>query len=445
MPPRRQSKRATGIYQRGTRWWGQIRDQRFPLVAPGERLATTDDDSAKVLYGLAVTRAAQRRQSRTLLGYDPEDAKLAAFAAEHLKAKAQSTRNYTEAYLASEQKRLEHWIACLGADRPMAEVSVADVAKEIRKLSARGLSAQTVTHYANALSNLYHRAIREGCLPPGSNPIEGLGDERPKPPADRLPRWFESDEAALLLVAAERYTPKREDLSAGMALPLFATLLLTGLRREEALGLRVRDIDFDGELVHVEPNPFRRLKSRHATRTVPLVPQLAAILRDFLDRRRAAGIPHTESLLFPSARTAGMFNPSKMMAGIARTAGYDAKALTCHSLRHTFTAAALQTLDSGQPISPYVVQRWLGHGSVTVTLSVYAKLGKVRHRSDAVEFRLPAGGAGLRSEVRERIERLGWRDLLGGSTQPVSHSRSLQAGPLAKLLLDNTGARSSAG
>jgi integrase len=418
----RQSKRAPGLYQRAGRWWGRIGAERFPLVPAGERLATRDVKLAQLLYGQQIKRHAQRVENMNMLGYDPQDTVLKTFVQWHLEKKAASKKGYTERYLESEEKRLEFWCRTLG-DVKMGDVTVASVQRGLDALRGRDLGEQTLAHYANSLSNCYRRAIAAGLLPPSANPVAALGDERPKPPADRKPRWFESDEAALLLEAARRYEPTRPEMSANMALPIFATLLLAGLRREEALGLLVKDIDFKKEIVNVERNAFRRLKSRHAERTVPLAPQLSAILREYLARRRAMAIPHSESLLFPSARIPGqMFDPRKALAGIAKLAGYDANRLTCHSLRHTFCAAALQTLDNGAAISPYTVQRWMGHGSVEVTLGIYGKLGTVRSRTAAVEFTLPAGGEGLRQEVRDRIERLGWRDLLV-SAQPVAQTQ----------------------
>jgi integrase len=55
--------------------------------------------------------------------------------------------------------------------------------------------------------------------------------------------------------------------------------------------------------------------------------------------------------------------------------------------RQTYCAARLQTLDRGQPVSLYTVSRELGHDSEDMVRRVYARLGKVRHRVEAVEFR----------------------------------------------------------
>jgi integrase len=77
-----------------------------------------------------------------------------------------------------------------------------------------------------------------------------------------------------------------------------------------------------------------------------------------------------------------------------------------YMLRHTYTAARLQTLDHGAPISPYTVKRELGHGDVRLVEEVYGHLGEIRHRSAEVEYR-----------VEQHEERL--RERLGALTAPA--------------------------
>lgn len=62
--------------------------------------------------------------------------------------------------------------------------------------------------------------------------------------------------------------------------------------------------------------------------------------------------------------------------------------LTSKMFRHTYCAARLQTLDRRAPVSLYTVSRELGHGSQDMVEQVYAHLGAVRHRAEAVEYRV---------------------------------------------------------
>jgi hypothetical protein len=57
--------------------------------------------------------------------------------------------------------------------------------------------------------------------------------------------------------------------------------------------------------------------------------------------------------------------------------------------RHTpRTTSRLQTLEGGAPVSPWTVEKELGHTSRDMLEEVYGRLGEVRHRSEAVEYRV---------------------------------------------------------
>ncbi len=68
------------------------------------------------------------------------------------------------------------------------------------------------------------------------------------------------------------------------------------------------------------------------------------------------------------------------------------------TLRHSYCAARLQTLDGGAPVSIYTVSRELGHTSPAMVQRVYAHLGTIRHRAEVVEYRVEqhAGALGDR-------------------------------------------------
>jgi integrase len=76
--------------------------------------------------------------------------------------------------------------------------------------------------------------------------------------------------------------------------PLFLTLLSTGLRRSEALGLKWRDIDFSQNQLQVNrtmhhlrtgETVFRPPKTKKSRRTVALPAQCALVLRAFKEQR----------------------------------------------------------------------------------------------------------------------------------------------------------------
>ena len=46
------------------------------------------------------------------------------------------------------------------------------------------------------------------------------------------------------------------------------------------------------------------------------------------------------------------------------------------------------TLDQGAPVSVYTAAKEMGHGGESMVRRVYGHLGQVRHRADAVEYRI---------------------------------------------------------
>ncbi len=154
------------------------------------------------------------------------------------------------------------------------------------------------------------------------------------------------------------------------------------------LGLELDDVSFDRATVTFRPNTWRRLKTRTSWRVVPLWPQLEEVLRvhTFGPRLERGG-----RLLFSSFATgaeAMLVDVRKLVDRVAMRAGWKAGELGTRVFRHTFTAARLQTLDRGAPVSLYTVSRELGHGSEEMVRRVYAHVGTVRHRSEVLEYRV---------------------------------------------------------
>jgi integrase len=96
-------------------------------------------------------------------------------------------------------------------------------------------------------------------------------------------------------------------------------------------------------------------------------------------------------LLFPSYRTgqeAIVTDFRKLLDAVAVRAGWKAGEVRSKVFRHTYTAARLQTLDGGAPVSVFTVAKELGHGGEAMVRKVYGHLGQVRHRAKVVEYRV---------------------------------------------------------
>jgi integrase len=134
---------------------------------------------------------------------------------------------------------------------------------------------------------------------------------------------------------------------------LFAVLIYTGMRVQEAAHLRWQDIDFQGRTIAVRLAAGAAVK-RQRERLVPLQDELAAIL---LPHRRDAG---------PVFR-AQRFNPSRGFRAFLRKAGLR-DACSPHSCRHSYAGLMTATGVPGLLLGAY-----LGHASVNTT-AIYTKL-----------------------------------------------------------------------
>ena len=415
MTPR---KRTSRIYWRtrggARRAYADFRDYRDvggsqeALITPGEVLATTDPDVAQVLVTTRLKALEDLRRGVALFGRRP-GATLAPFAAEHLVKKAQAGKT-THDWNAMHELMLERAIDFLGADRALEAIRVSDVrawAAHLATVKSHGgkcLSPGTVRHHLNALSNLSRRAQEAEVVPPGFNPVGAMMD---KPTGERREaRWLEVSDAALYLEAARTLPTSGGELAARLVHPMVAAFLLSGGRRSEVLGLEIGDVNFERRTVTMRPNRWRRLKTQTSLRVVPLWPQLEEILRDYLNARTAgevlADLPGSP-LLFPSFATGGpapVVNLRKVLDRVAVRAGWQRGEIRSKAFRHTYCAARLQTLDQGAPVGLFTVSRELGHGGDSLVRRIYGHLGEIRHRSEAMEFRVEQHAAVLGDRLR---------------------------------------------
>ncbi len=422
------------LYQRGGRWWGDFREfhgvggDREPLRAPGQAQATTDRNLAAQLFGVRLKQLEDSRDD-VARGRGPV-VTLAEFSAEHIVAKRQAGK-VTEEWLLAQAVFLERAIAFLGASRRLTAVGGEDIERWIAHLrqqtartSRRPLSEGSVRHHLNALSNLYRRAQARRLVPPGFNPVAVLME---KPTGRRLEAaWLEVPDAALVLESARRLRSRTDHRALPFTYELTATLLLTGGRLDEVLGLEVEDVSLERKTITFRPNAWRRLKTPGARRVVPLWPQLEEILRPYLNARTAAEVlddAPARRLLFPGGgkrAEAKLGDIQKSVDLVAIQAGFrepvmdpetkeqkrDAKkrlvwrgTILSKMFRHTYCAARLQTLDHGAPVAVDTVRREMGHGSAEMVEKVYGHLGEVRHRSEVVEFRVEQHSDRLRERL----------------------------------------------
>lgn len=376
-------KREGRLYKKRRRWYADFRDfkdvggRQEALIRKSERYGTT---SRKVATRLAKARLAELRRLRKAGhgGRDEDLRMLGPFVDYHLEREARR-KGADAAHLAQVAQRLEVAVEYFGEGTLMRSIGTLELQRYVEYLATRvrwegrdnpgaePITATTQRKYLSALAKVFRRARAVHVTARSHRPFADLMDW-PEPDEDQEAVWLDGPTAVLFLEAARLYEPKRADRAVPCAYTIVATVILTGMRPSEALGLRIEDIDFERGLIRVRRNRGRRLKNRGSKRFVPLWPQLEGILRAYLEER---GRP-TEGFLFPSPTREGkpVRSIKRLIAELGHRVGLDVN-LTPKVLRHTYCAARLQTTDAEKPVAVLAVARELGHRDTAMVERIY--------------------------------------------------------------------------
>ena len=161
------------------------------------------------------------------------------------------------------------------------------------------------------------------------------------------------------------------------------TAASTGLRASELRGLRWVDTDLRAGEIRVNQradrfNVIGNPKTDGSRRTVPIGPE---VVRDLTEWKVACPVKSGLNLVFPTS--AGTIeNHSNMLrsfeavqtsAGVVDKEGKPKYAM--HALRHFFASWSInRRADGGRELPAKLVQSYLGHSSITMTLDIYGHL-----------------------------------------------------------------------
>jgi len=249
--------------------------------------------------------------------------------------------------------------------------------------SREGDNPNTVNGLIDYLRAACNYAVEEGYL----HKCPTFRRVRPRPKRPTLNRPLSYEEAATLLT---RFRAGAVDWEGRRIYALFALILLTGIRLNEALYAKVDDLDLKARILRV-PEREVRLKTYGSDRHVPLPEVLGHVLREWL--------PHVGQTpwLFPGIKRLGPWTggmPGRKAIHVLQREAEAAsiKGVTWHGLRHTFGSHAL--LYHSQPI--WVVQAILGHTDLRTTQR-YLHLGQPAILAESVKsihYRMPEQRAG---------------------------------------------------
>lgn len=220
-----------------------------------------------------------------------------------------------------------------------------------------GLSHATVRRINATLSAALSPAVRDGLLQ--HNPAQSI---RLREGTEPVARVWTQDQAIGFLRFVEQ-----DDLHA-----LWRLALISGLRRGELLGLRVRDVDTTVDCINVTQNRVivsgrtvtKQPKTRRSRRSVSLDEATSHLLGVVASNR-----PDEECLLFVDSAGQAL-NPawvSRRFTALVTQAGLPL--IRFHDLRHTSATLGLARGESIKEVSAR-----LGHSSVAITGDLYLQV-----------------------------------------------------------------------
>jgi integrase/recombinase XerD len=244
----------------------------------------------------------------------------------------------------------------------------------------RGYKPKTIAIKLTAVSRLYDAAVEYGLM--GSNPAWGI-----KPPTESIDpaariTYLEQGEATILLKSIDTRLPLktlRDKL-------LLGVMTLEGTRTVEMHRLNIGDVVRQGSKVGL------KVSSKRHTRVVPLTPQLAQVLEQYLTMRRENGF----DCMVDSPLSINLSNYSRgerlSRRGIRQVVDkylqatnlkyMEGRTLSTHSLRHTAGTLALR---NGATLRQ--VQDLLGHADPRTT-AIYAHVGDRWENNPALKLNI---------------------------------------------------------
>jgi integrase len=210
------------------------------------------------------------------------------------------------------------------------------------------LSPKTLNQYLGAITGLLKWLVENEHLK--KNPLEGVRRVSSKKWEEDSPRALTEKEVEALLSIAG---PRRA---------VYATAVLTGIRRGELKQLRVGDIVLDVSA------PYILVRSSVAKNGKEECVEVPAVLLDILRGVKAGRSAGEKAFEFPTWKT---FQRDLTLAGIARRDEEGRKA-SFHSLRHTICTEGLKA-----GIAPRVMQKMMRHSDIRLTTETYTDTARL--------------------------------------------------------------------
>lgn len=144
----------------------------------------------------------------------------------------------------------------------------------------------------------------------------------------------------------------------------------TGMRKLEALGLEWPDIDLGERLINLQPNQWRKLKTKASGQILPIAPALGAVLAHWRTLARSLTVVFPNELDTPWFHGAPGYRPLDQLKAAGKRAGVDG--LTFQSLRQSWATHAETLWELSEPS----IQRVLRQTTPVISRKHYRKADK---------------------------------------------------------------------
>jgi integrase len=297
--------------------------------------------------------------------------------------------NLKPSTVASYRSVLEHGLIPVLGDRELVSIGVEDVNAYLSSVQSK-LKAKTLRNHLTLLHKLFEDA-REGDYL-AANRLSGSK-------ALRRPKILrEEDEVEVDILDAEEVNRLLDSVDPHYY-PLFLTLVSTGTRLGEALGLQWGDLDSGRKTIQIRRTLYRGAyyvpKTKQSRRAIDVGDQLLDTLRGLKRERFGTESAPVDAPIFTMS-TGVLIDPDNLRHRIWKPALAKAKLrhVVIHSLRHTFASLLIS-----QGENPKYIQTQLGHSSIKLTMDTYGHLfpREKRHAPARLEGQLMAAREVVRS------------------------------------------------
>jgi integrase len=277
------------------------------------------------------------------------------------------------------RRNLEMHVYPLLGNRQIDQVKRKDFKAMFDGLLTKGMAESTFQTIKSPLSKIFNHAIDAELIE--VNPLSRLNYSKQRS-IDIKP--LSEEDAFTFLDAAK-------DHEGGIFYPHFLTLLRTGQRIGELLGLQWNDFDFENRQVTIQRHIYKGVlveKTKNGTiRTVDLTPHLSETIKALKrEKQKAAlrsGVPFCKWCFTFGNRTNPMSPPviRNAMLSILKKAGLPK--MRVHNTRHSYaTIRLLKGHDVGD------VSYQMGHSSIRITLDCYVHWlpGKFKSQVDDLDM-----------------------------------------------------------